>query len=176
MATLLYSNLFSTAVPGRPLSPRPYNALEAIDGDCCSATLTTALEGDAAGVIELIPVPLHKQLVKVEMTWGRADTNGTPLLAANLLLRLTDKLGVNYDSFIVGLTPTLLGAAQATPYGVLIPLLPAAQATASVAGSIQCGMGVTGGPAQGFGRIVLQNTAAAATAAQVTFTLYATWK
>ena len=27
MPTLIYSNLFSTAAPGRPLQPRPFNAL-----------------------------------------------------------------------------------------------------------------------------------------------------
>ena len=173
MPTLIYSNLFRTSAPGVPLSFRPYSATEALDGDNCVATLTTTLLNDAAGVIELIPVPLGKQLFKVEMAWGRADTSGSPTLAVNLLLRITDKNGVNVDQFVAA---PVLSAAQATPLSVIIPLLPAAAATSSVAGSVQVGAGMPAGPAQGMGRLVLQNTAAAATAAQVTFSLLALWK
>jgi hypothetical protein len=173
MATLIYSNLFSTANPGRPLQSRPYNATEAIDGDNAVGVLTTTLLNDAAGVIELIPVPIGKQLYAVQLTWGRGDTSGSPTLATNLLLRVTDKSGNNVDQLVYA---PVLSAAQATTLHIMVPLLPAAQATSSTLGSVQVGAGLAAGPAQSFGRLVLQNTAAAATAAQVNFTIAAQWK
>jgi hypothetical protein len=152
---------------GVALPPRPFNSPMSGDPDCIQAAMSTAFLGDAAGVLELMPVPLGKQLVHIAALWGRADTNGTPTLATALYLRVTDKNGVNVDQLLY--TP-VMSAAQATPLSTYFPLQPSAGALGPIGG------GLPAGTAAGYGRIVLKNTAAAATAAAVNFTLYASWK
>lgn len=173
MATLIYSPAFRSDSTGRALPPRPFGAREGFDGDCIPITLTTTFLNDAAGVAEILPIPLGRQLIRVSLTWGRGDTGGSPTYATSLLLRVTDKNGNNVDQLVS--TP-VLSAAQATPLVTLIPLLPSTPATNVATGSVTVGSGATNGSQLGYGRLVLQNSAAAATAAQVTLTLLAEWK
>lgn len=153
---------------GVALPPRPFNSPMSHDSDCIQAAMSTTFLNDAVGVLELIPVPLGKQLVHLSALWGRADTNASPTLATTLILRVTDKNGVNVDSAAL-ITPAM-NAAQITPLGFYFPLLPSAGALGAI------GSGLPAGTAAGYGRLVLKNTAAAATAAAVNFTLFAAWK
>lgn len=159
-----YSSFFDAN--GVALPPRPFNAPLSNDSDCLQQLMSTTFLGDAVGVLELMPVPLGKQIVHVAVSWGRADTNGTPTLATGLYLRLTDKNGVNVDQLLY--TPVM--SAAGGPIGTYFPLQPSVGALGPIGG------GLPAGTAAGYGRLVLKNTAAAATAAAVNFILYAAWK
>ena len=151
---------------GVALPPRPFNSPMSADSDCIQAAMTTTFLNDAAGVLELMPVPLGKQIIHVAVSWGRADTNGTPTLATALYLRVSDKLGNIVDTLLY--TPVM--SAAGGPIGTYFPLQPSAGALGPIGG------GLPNGTAAGYGRLVLKNTAAAATAAAVNVTLYAAWK
>jgi hypothetical protein len=166
--TQTFSGLFKPGVLV-PIGGYPPISPNALDSATVVATISTTDLSTATNTQELIPLPLGRAIRKLMFFTNRAgDTNGSPLLAANLILRTTDASGANTD--VVLYTGTTGFQAQAgTATDPLIVLFPDPPQTGSV--TIPAS-----GPGVSFARLVFVVTTPPATAQSFSLTAELTWK
>lgn len=154
MAETAYSALYdSNNLPtgGRPFNPPFGIAIDYVNEEIATTELDTAND-----VTYLIPVPVGRTIVKIEVKNEELDTGGGNALDLDIVLRTTDSAGTNTDTILYN-AGTAFSAAVTTPTVVY----PNAKVPAS---------------ATGIGHIIAKVNVAATTAAAGDITLFAMWR
>lgn len=161
MASTTYSALYNS--DGTPLSTYPQLMPTSFS---LTYTVPTAQQ-DLGDTSYLIPVPLGCTLTGLMVSNGDMDTNGTPLLDMDVVLRLPLSDGTNQDDILYN-AGTAFTAAVTTPLYVAI-----VDATGQTYGGLKVASRSTTGlrPLTPHGHVILLVNAAAATAAAAAITL-----
>lgn len=157
-AATTYSALFTTA--GVPVNGRPFTAPVGTCVDYINDTIPTTSLDDIGDFRGLIPLPTGKTLVKMEIKAADLDSGGGAALDADLVLRQTDKNGVNTDTIVYD-------ASVNSPFSAAISTALAVYPNQFISGSADADDVIVLG---------LKVNTAASTAAQGALSLYVQWR
>lgn len=136
----------------QPRGPFPNHARGFTGADSETVSLATTSLDEVNDVVLFLPVPMNCRIVAVWGTNADLDSNGTPLLAANVICRTVDSSGTATDQSL-GALATKLQATTSDNAWMFTPNYTVPQ------------------NASGYGHVGIKITAAAATAAAGNLTL-----